>query len=57
MSEPAYAHKALEHAPRTVDQIVKAVREMAAAGHSDHTIAQVLHLDVNAVRQLIGPES
>jgi hypothetical protein len=56
MSDTAYSYKALEHAPRTMDQIEKAVREMAAAGHSDHTIAQVLHLDVNAVRQLIGPQ-
>jgi hypothetical protein len=55
MTELTYRDLAKKHAPQTAQEIVRAAHELAAAGHSDHTIAAVLKLDVNAVRQLIGP--
>jgi hypothetical protein len=49
-----YDARAQRHAPKTAEQIAAAARELARDGHSDHTIAQILRLDVQAVRQIIG---
>jgi hypothetical protein len=51
-----YAARAQRHAPKTAEQILAAARRLAREGHTDHTIAQILRLDVQAVRQLIGAQ-
>jgi hypothetical protein len=52
-----YDERAQRHAPKTAEQIQAAARALARDGHTDHTIAQILRLDVQAVRQLIGAPS
>lgn len=49
-----YDARAQRHAPKTSEQIRAAAQSLARDGHTDHTIAQILRLDVQAVRQLIG---
>jgi hypothetical protein len=40
--------------PRSPAEVASAAKAMAREGHTDHTIAQILRLDVIAVRRLIG---
>jgi hypothetical protein len=49
-----YHTRAREHAPKTAEHIAAAARRLAAQGFGDYTIAHVLALDINAVRQMIG---
>lgn len=49
-----YRSRAQQHAPRTAAEIVEAARNLAREGHTDYTIAQILSLDVTAVRRLLG---
>jgi hypothetical protein len=54
MSNAEYRARAMEHAPKTTEEILRAAKSLAAAGFTDHTVAAILQADVNAVRQLIG---
>jgi hypothetical protein len=49
-----YGERAEVHKPRTAEEIERAARALAAQGFGDHTIAHVLTMDVNAVRQMLG---
>jgi hypothetical protein len=50
----SYHERADEHRPKTPEEIERVAHELAARGMGDHTIAHVLRLDVNALRQLLG---
>jgi hypothetical protein len=50
-----YDARAQQYAPKTAEEIEQAPRDLAVAGHSNHTIAAILRADVNAVRTMIGP--
>ncbi len=52
-----YRARAQAHAPITVDAVSRAARELAQQGHSDHTIAAILRLDIVSARQMIGPQA
>ena len=54
MTGAEYLARAMEHAPQTSDEILKAAKDLAAAGHSDHGIAAILRANLNEVRKLIG---
>lgn len=43
-----------QHRPQTHDEMRVAIREMAARGMTDHTIAAVTRLSVEHVRRLLG---
>jgi hypothetical protein len=49
-----YRQRAELHAPKTTVEIERAARELAARGLGDHTVAHVLHMDVNALRRMLG---
>lgn len=49
-----YDRRAAEHAPQTAEGLRAAALEMLRSGLTDHDVAHVLRLDVNAVRRLIG---
>jgi hypothetical protein len=42
------------HAPKTTEEIAQAAKDLADRGYSDHTVAQILRIDVIAARQMIG---
>lgn len=46
--------RAEQYAPKTAAEIQAAARELAKQ-YSDHTVAAILKLDVNAVRLMLGP--
>lgn len=50
----SYRELAEMHKPQTPAEIQIAARDLAAQGFGDYTIAHVLAMDVNAVRQMIG---
>jgi hypothetical protein len=50
-----YRDRAQAHAPKTAEEIERAARDLAASGFSDHTVATILKVDVNALRQMLGP--
>ncbi len=54
MKSGDYRERAIANAPRTVDELREAARQMAQSGLGEHTIAEALHLDVAAVRGLLG---
>jgi hypothetical protein len=54
VSDPYYRDRAELHAPKTTEEVAKAARDLAASGFSDHTIAAILKIDTNYLRQLIG---
>ena len=49
-----YAKRAQAHAPQTAEELRDAARAMLRDGLGEHTVAEALQLDVNAVRRLIG---
>jgi hypothetical protein len=54
-SEPVdYAQLARQFRPQTQASMEAAVRDLAARGYSDHTIAAVTELSTSIVRQIIG---
>lgn len=53
-ADPFYRDKAERHAPKTLKEVAAAAKDLAASGFSDYTVAAVLRLDVNVVRQMIG---
>jgi hypothetical protein len=53
-ADPFYRDKAERHAPKTPQEVTAAAKDLAASGFSDYTVAAVLKLDVNVVRQMIG---
>lgn len=54
MKDADYRERAEAYKPRTAAEIEHAARDLAAQGFGDYTIAHVLRLDVNAIRQMIG---
>lgn len=52
-----YETRARVHAPQTPEEVARAARDLIAGGFTDSTAAAVLHLDVNALRQLLGPRN
>jgi hypothetical protein len=50
----AYRERAEMHKPKTPEEIQRTAQDLAAQGFGDYTIAHVLAMDVNAVRQMIG---
>lgn len=54
MTDVYYRDRAQAHAPKTAEEIERAATDLVASGFSDHTVAAVLRMDVNAVRQLLG---
>lgn len=57
MSDSEYRRRAEEHAPKTPAEVVQTARNLLKQGFSDHTIASILKIDVNAVRVMLGPHS
>lgn len=58
MSEESYRRdRAMEHAPKTQEEIERAARDLAASGFSDHTVSAILKIDVAVVRQMNGERS
>ena len=51
-----YAERAQRHAPKTAAEIAATARDLATQGFSDHTIAAILKMDVNAMRAMLGPK-
>jgi hypothetical protein len=51
---PEYRARAEAHMPKTKVEVESAAAALAAQRYSDHTIAAILRIDVNAVRQMIG---
>lgn len=45
--------RAEKHTPKTAEEIQAAARELAKQ-YSDHAVAAILKMDVDAVRQMIG---
>jgi hypothetical protein len=54
MSDVFHRDRAQMHAPRTPEEIARAARDLAASGFSDHTVAAILKVDVNALRKMLG---
>jgi hypothetical protein len=52
-----YHVHANQHAPKTKEEIETAARQLADQGYSDHTIAAILKIDVNGIRQMLGERS
>jgi hypothetical protein len=50
----SYLERARRHAPGTVKQVVEAARDMAARGYSDATIGEVLRLNLESVKAIVG---
>jgi hypothetical protein len=50
-----YQRRAEEHAPKTPAEVAQCARDLIKQGFSDHTIASILKIDVNAVRLMLGP--
>jgi hypothetical protein len=53
-ADPFYREKAERYAPKTPKEVARTARDLAASGFSDYTVAAILKLDVNVVRQMIG---
>ena len=49
-----YQDRAERFAPKTLEEIRDAARQMLRDGLGEHSVADALQLDVNAVRRLIG---
>ena len=49
-----YQDRAERFAPKTIDEIRDAARQMLRDGLGEHSVADALQLDVNAVHRLIG---
>jgi hypothetical protein len=47
--------QAMKYAPSTPEEVARAARDLAHSGYSDHTISAILKVDLNSVRQLVGP--
>ena len=47
--------RAMQHAPKTREEIARAARELSDAGYSNHTVASILKVSVEAVKQMLGP--
>jgi hypothetical protein len=43
-----------EHRPKTEEEISRAAKWLAADGHSDYGIANILQANVNSIRQILG---
>jgi transposase-like protein len=54
VSDPLYRDRAELYAPKTPAEVARAARDLAASGYSDHTIAAILKVDTNYLRQMIG---
>lgn len=54
MSTDGYAARAQEYAPRSIAELRAAARQMLRDGLGEHSIADALRLDVDAVRRLLG---
>lgn len=54
MSAQDYAARAQINAPRTPAEVAEAARQLLRDGHTDSTIAQILGLDVEQIRRLLG---
>lgn len=57
MTDSEYRRRAEEHAPKTPAEVAQTARNLLKRGFSDHTIASILKIDVNAVRLMLGPHS
>lgn len=49
-----HARRAEIHKPKTPAEMARAAHDLVRRGFSDHTIAAILKLDVNMVREMIG---
>ena len=49
-----YQDRAERFAPKTIDEIRDAARQMLRDGLGENSVADALQLDVNAARRLIG---
>jgi hypothetical protein len=49
--------RAEAHKPKTPAQIERAAHELVGRGWGEHTVAHILDLDVNALRQLLGEQA
>ena len=54
MSGQEYDVRAVEHRPETIEGLREAAMQLLRDGLTDHDVAQILELDVNAVRRLVG---
>lgn len=52
-----YTARAQQNAPKTPAEVAAAACELANRGFSDHTVAAILRIDVEAIRQMIGERS
>jgi hypothetical protein len=50
-----YDERAQRNAPKTPAEVEQSARDLIRQGFSDHTIASILKIDVNAVRLMLGP--
>jgi hypothetical protein len=55
MIDSEYRRRAEEHAPKTPAEVAQSARDLIKQGFSDHTVAAILKLDIDSVRQMIGP--
>jgi hypothetical protein len=49
-----YRRRAQAHMPKTREEVEAAASQLAGQDFSDHTIAAILKIDVNALRQMVG---
>jgi hypothetical protein len=54
VSAEAYAVRARQHAPKTIDEARAAALRLVGEGYSDHGVAAALGLAVEQVRRMLG---
>jgi transposase len=54
VSGEAYAARAKQHAPKTIEEARTAAQRLLAEGYSDHGAAAALGVSVEEIRRMLG---
>lgn len=51
-----YVRRANQHAPKSQEEVAAAAQALINEGHSEHSVAAILKIDLNSLRRMLGPK-